>query len=177
MKIYTRTGDSGDTGLFGGKRISKSSARIAAIGAADEANAALGLARSLGLPEELSLLTETLQERLFDLGADLSMPQAAEPRMTAQRVAELESLIDRYEAGLEPLRNFILPGGSPGAAALHVARGACRRAEREIAALHAEEPLRQPLLAFINRLSDLLFILARAANRCEGVADTIWKSR
>jgi cob(I)alamin adenosyltransferase len=177
MKIYTRTGDAGTTGLFGGDRVPKDSPRIQALGALDELMAALGLARSLGLGAELAGQVQDIQDTLFDLGAEIGMPQPGEPRITEAAVRELETAIDRYDADLEPLRNFILPGGAPGAAALHVARAVCRRTERALVTLNAETPVSDTALALINRLADLLFVMARAANRQAGVEDPIWNPR
>jgi cob(I)alamin adenosyltransferase len=177
MKIYTRTGDLGETGLFGGERTSKDSARIRALGEIDEANAALGLAKALGLPEDLSAQVSRLQSRLFDLGADLSASRPTEQRITSESVRELEAAIDRFDAELEPLRNFILPGGSPGAASLHLARAVCRRAERAMTLLRRESDAPDASLAFVNRLSDLLFVMARLANRRAGIDDPLWNAR
>lgn len=177
MKIYTRAGDSGETGLFGGKRTPKDSLRIEALGAVDEVNAALGLAHALGLNGDLPDQVRALQEHLLEAGADIAMTDPSNPRITQEAVEEMEAAIDRYEGELEPLRNFILPGGAPGAGALHLARSVCRRAERTLVALDREEPLPGSLLPFMNRLSDLLFVLARAANARAGVEDPIWKTR
>jgi len=175
MRIYTRRGDAGETGLFGGDRIPKDSTRVQAIGAVDETNAALGLAAALGPDDDIAEMIRTAQRGLFELGADVGVARLAEPRIAARWVAEVEAIIDRLEGEMEPLRNFILPGGSPRAAALHVARGDCRRAERALVALSAVEALPADALAYINRLSDLLFVLARAANHRAGVADPIWR--
>jgi cob(I)alamin adenosyltransferase len=182
-KIYTRTGDEGETSLLGGRRVRKDDVRIEAIGSVDEVNAALGvvrveLARSDVAPESLDQEIGEIQHRLFDLGAELAVPTGSENRMGAigeTNVAQLESLIDRYEAELEPLRAFILPGGTPAASQLHVARCDCRRCERRLVQLAAIEPVRGEVLQYINRLSDLLFVLARAVNRVNRVADVIWE--
>ena len=159
--------------------------RIEAIGSVDEVNAALGvvrveLSRSGVAPENLDQEIGEIQHRLFDLGAELAATSASETRagsLGEAHVAQLESLIDRYEAQLEPLRAFILPGGSPAASQLHVARCDCRRCERRLVQLAAVEPVRGEVLQYINRLSDLLFVLARAVNRANRVPDVIWEQR
>ena len=182
-KIYTRTGDEGETSLLGGRRVRKDNLRIEAIGSVDEVNAALGvvrveLARSDVAPENLDQEIGEIQHRLFDLGAELAVPSGSETRPGAigeANVAQLESLIDRYEAELEPLRAFILPGGTAAASQLHVARCDCRRCERRLVQLAAVEPVRGEVLQYVNRLSDLLFVLARAVNRANRVADVIWE--
>jgi cob(I)alamin adenosyltransferase len=182
-KIYTRTGDEGETSLLGGRRVRKDDLRIEAIGSVDEVNAALGvvrveLARSDVAPENLDQQVGEIQHRLFDLGAELAVPSGNETRPGAlgeANVAQLESLIDRYEAELEPLRAFILPGGTPAASQMHVARCDCRRCERRLVQLAAVEPVRGEVLQYVNRLSDLLFVLARAVNRANRVADVIWE--
>ena len=166
-KIYTRTGDDGTSGLVDGSRRPKHDARFEAIGAVDEANAMLGWA-ALAVDERADLVR--IQNDLFDLGADLATPgEDFAPSETVLRIvpaqaAWLEQRIDALNAGLSPLRSFILPGGSEGAARVHVARGAVRRAERAMTALAAAEPLNPPVLAYVNRLSDYLFVLARALN-------------
>ena len=173
MRIYTKTGDSGATGLLGGSRVPKSGLRIAAIGDVDELNATLGVAASLGASEELS----RLQCWLFDLGAELAAPAGSafdRETIVVSHVGWLESAIDRHMAALPPLRAFVLPGGSPVAAALHLARTVCRRAERTTLALHEAEPVRENARVFLNRLSDYLFAAARIANAAEGVADVEW---
>ena len=182
-KIYTRTGDEGETSLLGGRRVRKDNLRIEAIGSVDEVNAALGvvrveLARSDVAPENLDQEIGEIQHRLFDLGAELAVPSGSETRPGAigeANVAQLESLIDRYEAELEPLRAFILPGGTSAASQLHVARCDCRRCERRLVQLAAVEPVRGEVLQYVNRLSDLLFVLARAVNRANRVADVVWE--
>jgi cob(I)alamin adenosyltransferase len=182
-KIYTRTGDEGETSLLGGRRVRKDDAQIEAIGCVDEVNAALGvvrveLARSGGVVENLDQELGEVQHRLFDLGAELAAISAVEKHagsLGAAHVAGLESLIDRYEAQLEPLRAFILPGGSPASSQLHVARCDCRRCERRLVQLAAIKPVRGEVLQYINRLSDLLFVLARAVNRAHGVPDVVWQ--
>ncbi len=178
MKIYTRTGDSGETSLFGGLRVGKDDPRVAAYGDVDELNAHLGLARAHLDDEAMDAEIVRLQRDLFALGAQLADPSA----QVAERVSKaiirdgdvdrLEQLIDGFEAQLPPLRNFILAGGSPAGAALHVARAVCRRAERSMVAL---DPRVDPvLLKYINRLSDLLFVAARLVNQRSGAADVIW---
>jgi len=180
-RIYTRTGDTGDTGLFGGERVRKDDLRVRAYGAIDEANAAIGTARAAGPGAEIDAVLALLQHHLFDLGAELATPPSAPssatahaPHVTPEWVAALEGDIDRFEGVLPPLRAFILPGGTPAAAALHVARTVVRRAERDIVALAAQAPVNPHLLAFVNRLSDLLFVLARAANHAAKQADVTW---
>ncbi len=193
MKIYTKTGDEGETGLFGGGRVRKDHPRIAAYGTLDEFNAVVGvvraeLARSADLDPAmataLDALLGTVQNHLFDLGAELAAPQsvAKGPSDTKgaqllqqQHVDELERAIDDYQSRLAPLRQFILPGGTAVAAQLHVARCVCRRAEREIVSLAAEHPLRDLPIRYVNRLSDLLFVLARAANHEAGGTDIPWQ--
>ena len=178
MKIYTKTGDSGETGLFGGGRVPKDAPRIASYGEVDELNAALGLARSAGPPPEMDELLALVQNKLFDLGAELATPDPASrgtQLLGEQDIRRLEEAIDQYEARLAPLRQFILPGGSPLASQLHVARCVCRRAERAIVALSHLEPVSSTAIIYINRLSDLLFVLAREANRVAGVDDVPWK--
>ena len=175
MKIYTKTGDGGETGLLGGARIAKNSLRIAAIGEIDELNASLGLAQSLGAPRNAEL--HRLQCWLFDLGSELAAPQGSKfdnAAIGAEAVAWLEGEIDRAMGELPPLKAFILPGGTPAAAALHVARAVCRRAERAILDLHEVEPLRENLRVFVNRLSDYLFAVARSANAVSNVSDVEW---
>jgi cob(I)alamin adenosyltransferase len=179
VKIYTRTGDGGDTGLFDGTRVPKSDPRVAAYGDVDELNAWLGLARADVDDGTLSTMLERIQRDLFALGARLADPakkiaaRVTKAAVTSEDVARLEGWIDEIESELPPLRRFILAGGCRGGAALHVARTVCRRAERAMAALGADafEP---ELLVYMNRLSDLLFVMARAANRRAGAAETEW---
>ncbi len=175
MRIYTRTGDQGDTGLSGGGRVRKSDLRIEALGAMDEANAALGVARVHTAHDAvLDPVFESLQHRLFDLGADLASP-GAQGRITQAHIDSLESAIDALEADLEPLRNFILPGGSAASAALHMARTLVRRAERALTRMEdGGEAFDPAALMLVNRLSDLLFVAARHANRAHG--DVPWKA-
>lgn len=179
MKIYTRTGDAGMTGLYGGGRVYKSDPRIAAFGAIDELNAQLGVCRAIDLPGEVNLLLGRLQHELFSLGAELSSPAASKglDLLDDGEVAALEQAIDHFEAELAPLKTFILPGGCPASAALHVARAACRRAERDVVALNSVSSVRPAVLRYLNRTSDLLFVLARFANHSAGVADVPWRKR
>lgn len=182
-KIYTRTGDTGETALFGSGRVRKDDVRVEAMGTVDELNAALGvvrmeLARSGTAPADLDPLLAQLQHRLFDLGAELATPSPAEGGtnlVNDAHIAALEAAIDRYDAQLEPLREFILPGGVPAAAQLHLARCVCRRAERRLVQMISREPVRGQLLRFLNRLSDLLFVLARVVNRANGAPDVTWQ--
>ncbi len=176
MKIYTKRGDDGETSLFGGERVAKDSARVEALGAVDELNAALGLAHAQGLDPSAGALVREIQSRLFDFGADLAMPGTPQPRITGDAVIALEAAIDTLDAELEPLRRFILPGGAPGAAALHFARSVCRRVERLLVAHQDALQLPPDALPFINRLSDLLFVMARAINARAGVEDPLWQS-
>lgn len=179
MKIYTKTGDGGDTSLFDGTRVRKHDPRVAAYGDVDELQAAIGVSAASGLDGELAGMAVTLQRDLFALGARLADPShTIAPRVTKivvneASVAELEGWIDKLDAELPPLRHFILSGGSAAGASLHLARTVCRRAERAVLALGdgATEPV---VLVYLNRLSDLLFVMARAANRRAGVAETEW---
>jgi cob(I)alamin adenosyltransferase len=177
MKIYTRTGDGGATTLFDGTRIAKSDPRVEAYGEVDEANAAIGLARAEGLPPDIEALLDRVQRELFALGSRLADPaERIADRVTKialgpEDVERLEGFIDKYEEELPPLRRFILPGGTRAAAALHLARTVCRRAERRMVALVAVEI---EYLAYMNRLSDLLFVLTRVVNKRAGVAEVEW---
>ena len=178
MKIYTRTGDTGDTSLFDGTRVRKSDARVDAYGEVDELNAWLGLARASRVDPELDAELVHIQRDLFALGAELADPadkiadRVTKATLGDDDVVRLERLIDRLEAELPPLRRFILAGGSPAGAALHVARTVCRRAERRMVSL--EPPVDAVLLRYVNRLSDLLFVLARVANHRAGVPEIEW---
>jgi cob(I)alamin adenosyltransferase len=178
VKIYTRTGDDGTTGLWGGVRAPKDALRIQAYGTVDECNAALGMARAVGVGSELDQLLERIQNQLFVLGADLATPgeSTSIERVSTDDVAELEASIDELEGQLEVLRQFILPGGTPAAAHLHLARTICRRAERWAVGLAREEAVNGAALIYLNRLSDLLFVAARAANAQAGVPDVPWNS-
>lgn len=178
MKIYTKTGDTGQTGLVGGSRVAKNSTRINAIGDVDELNASIGSCRTLNPPPAMDRTLEWLQSSLFDLGAELaSLPGAkiAFSMLEADAPEKLENDIDRQTENLPLLKNFILPGGSPLAAHLHVARCICRRAERSVLAVHEEQALRSEVLAFLNRLSDWLFVAARSSNKLAGIEDVPWK--
>ena len=173
-KIYTRTGDKGDTGLVGGKRVSKDSARIWAYGTVDELNSALGLARALKPNRKTDAVLARIQNELFDLGAELAAP-AGLPGIQAREITALEKLMDELNATLGPLKEFILPTGSPVAAQLHVARTVCRRAERFCVRLAREERIGELVVPYLNRLSDALFVLARWANYQTGKKETFWK--
>lgn len=179
VKIYTRTGDDGDTGLFDGTRVSKSHPRVAAYGDVDELNAWLGLVRASTDDQDLVEMLDRIQRDLFALGARLADPahriadRVTKAAVTDEDVTRLEGWIDRLESELPPLRRFILPGGSRNAAGLHVARTICRRAERSIVSLGAEA-IEPELLIYLNRLSDLLFVMGRAANRRSGAAEAEW---
>ena len=182
MKIYTRTGDTGTTALFGGDRVGKNHPRIEAYGTVDETNAYLGLARSL-LEDQpgavrLEPLLARLQDDLFILGADLATPsesRAVVPRIDQVHITRLEEAIDAFEADLPPLKHFILPGGTSVAGMLHVARTVCRRAERLTVAASAEEAISLEATIYLNRLSDLLFVLARWVNRQASIEEAAWK--
>jgi cob(I)alamin adenosyltransferase len=176
-RIYTRGGDKGDTSLGDGTRVAKGSLRVAAYGTVDETNGVIGLAR-LHTSGEVDAMLARIQNDLFDLGADLCTPQTGRKAAGALRVVEaqvtrLETEIDRMNEGLEPLKSFILPGGSPAAAHLHLARTVCRRAERLVCDLARTEPVSDVAVKYINRLSDHLFVLARVAND-NGGADVLW---
>ena len=176
MKIYTKTGDAGETGLFGGPRVAKDHARIEAFGTVDELNSHLGVIRTLPATGGFDPLLRRIQCELFDLGAQLATPGAVEERITTSHVAYLEQAIDDHEGMIEPLTCFILPTGTPQAAALHVARTVCRRAERRVVTLASrlETTIPANAIEYLNRLGDLLFVLARVANRRDGVADDPW---
>lgn len=176
MKIYTKTGDAGETGLFGGPRVRKDDARIEAFGTVDELNSELGIVRTHAPAATFDPLLRRIQNELFDLGAQLATPGPAVERITAAHVGALEIEIDRHEEELEPLKNFILPAGTPLAAAIHVARTVCRRAERRVVTLAGQPEATIPANAieYLNRLGDLLFVLARVANRRAGVIDDPW---
>jgi cob(I)alamin adenosyltransferase len=182
LKIYTKTGDDGQTGLFGGTRVSKADPRVEAYGAVDETNAVIGWARASDAGERLDALLAGIQTELFVLGAEFATPPGHRPRLglpliDAAAVQRLEHAIDALELDLEPLRNFVLPGGCRAAAALHLARTCCRRAERALVlALGTVEPSTHALI-YLNRLSDLLFVMARHANHTQGVADVPWQPR
>jgi cob(I)alamin adenosyltransferase len=180
MKIYTKTGDKGETGLFGGDRVSKDSLRITAYGTVDELNAFIGYAiteiKDISVKENLL----TIQNYLFFIGSDLATPETEKnSKLNIQRTPEsfykeLEKLIDHYDSQLEKLENFILPGGSKGAALLHICRTVCRRAEREVVALKKTVTIGNNIIIFLNRLSDLFFVLSRFENKVSNLSDTIW---
>jgi cob(I)alamin adenosyltransferase len=179
VKIYTKTGDGGDTALFDGTRVPKSDPRVSTYGEVDELNAWLGFVRAHGVPDDLASMIERIQRDLFALGARLADPagkiaaRVTKAVIGADDVARLEGWIDALEQELPPLRRFILAGGSPPGAALHVARTVCRRAERAMVGLGAGE-FEPDLLTYVNRLSDLLFVMARAVNRRAGAPEADW---
>jgi len=189
VKIYTRRGDHGETDLFGGGRVSKDTLRVAAYGEVDELNAALGAAVAASAHVDVGEIVRRIQGTLFDIGAYLATPdpdhrrKAGVPCPGDEDVARLEAEIDRFEKELAPLKSFVLPGGTPAAAAFHLARTVCRRAERSLVALDRSESqegasgLDAVVLRYTNRLSDLLFVLARLENRRAGVADIEWVGR
>jgi cob(I)alamin adenosyltransferase len=181
MKIYTKTGDSGETGLFRGPRVSKNDPRVRAYGDVDELNALLGLVITEVEQSEIQSLLSSLQHQLFEVGADLATPpqpsEEAGLRIPATLVEDLEKEIDRYEESLPPLQNFILPGGSRAGALLHLARTICRRAERTVTRLQKGQTINPEVLRYLNRLSDLLFVLARTENQKSGSPEVAWKKR
>ena len=180
MKIYTKTGDKGKTSLFGGERVSKDSERIEAYGCVDELNSQVGVARSLKLSEEVDRILVRIQHELFVLGADLATPQSSSrkkiERINSHHVEQLERDIDRLDSALDPLQQFILPGGSRAAAELHVARTICRRAERRVVRLSKKSGIGTTSVVYINRLSDLLFVAARYVNKRERGEEAKWDS-
>jgi len=181
-KIYTRTGDAGDTALGGGQRVAKDDARIAAYGTVDELSSTLGVALAHGLDGRLASELLRVQNELFHLGAELSVREEDRarrpgPRIEARHVEALERTIDELNETLPPLANFVLPGGSAGAAHLHVARTVCRRAERLLVTLMRAEPIGEHALVYLNRLSDALFVMARWENHRRGAPDVLWDSR
>ncbi len=181
MKIYTKTGDDGTTGLFGGARVEKASMRVEAYGTVDETNAVIGIARATGLEEKTDEILARVQVDLFTLGAELACVPGKEAKLGMKLLdgadaERLEHAIDDAEKELPPLKTFVLPGGSPQAAALHLARTVCRRAERAVLAVADAKP-RGEIVIYLNRLSDLLFVLARRANAHAGVADVPWTPR
>ncbi|MBM3450765.1 MAG: cob(I)yrinic acid a,c-diamide adenosyltransferase [Armatimonadetes bacterium] len=182
MKIYTKTGDRGETALFGGQRVAKDDLRVEAYGSVDELNSVLGAAAVAIGDGGARAMVMWVQHRLFDLGAQLATPAASDPKLTAHvpkttaaAVQRLETWIDDLDGKLLPLRTFILPGGSEAAARLHVARCVCRRAERRVTALARTAPVNEEILRFLNRLSDYLFVLARWVNQEAGVPDPTWE--
>ena len=181
MRIYTKTGDGGDTGLFGGGRVPKDDARVEAYGDVDELNAVLGVARSTNPVSRIDDLLLSIQRDLFSIGALLATPDRgkmenhlAKANLDSHRIAELERAIDECDTELEPLKAFILPGGSAKASALHFARTVCRRAERRAVTLRRETPIPDLVIIYLNRLSDLLFTLARLANKFSDEGEVVW---
>ena len=184
MKIYTKTGDDGSTGLFGGDRISKDHMRIEAYGTVDETNSTLGLVRAhVGNHSEQEFLEGILhkiQSELFVLGADLATPSDAKvnvPRIEKKQIDDIEQLIDQLERELPPLKHFILPGGSIAASFMHLARTTCRRAERQTVRLSHREPINVLTITYLNRLSDLIFVLARWTNHLLGMNEEAWRPK
>jgi cob(I)alamin adenosyltransferase len=181
MKIYTKTGDAGQTALFGGARIPKHHIRIESYGTLDELNSALGMLRSLGSAADLDVQLESIQHQLFVLGSHLAAEPGKEhaylPPIDMEATARLEAQIDGMEEALPPLKNFILPGGHPSAAQAHVCRCICRRAERLVCQLDENESIPEGILPYLNRLSDYFFVLARSLNQRQGIPDVEWRSR
>ncbi|GAB3497241.1 cob(I)yrinic acid a,c-diamide adenosyltransferase [Amycolatopsis cihanbeyliensis] len=182
MKIYTRKGDSGETGIWGGKRLGKDEARMEAIGTVDEVNAAIGVAVAHGVPDGVAELLQTAQNTLFVVGCELMAPErtgsgASVPRLTGNEVPEMEAAIDELDQRLPELRNFILPSGTVAAAQIHLARGVCRRAERSVATVRRAEEVGTEVSAYLNRLADLLFVLARYVNHDAGITEIPWAPR
>lgn len=185
MKVYTRGGDGGETALFGGERVRKDFPRVESYGSVDELNACLGVVRASGIDAQLDAWLATIQSALFDVGGELATPDVEKlaskgqsiPRVSSAEVEELEAWIDTLDQELEPLRNFVLPGGAPAAAQLHLARTVCRRAERRAVSLAAEQEISEVLIRYLNRLSDLLFVMARAVNHRSQVAEPTWVGR
>lgn len=182
MKIYTKTGDKGETGLFGGARVSKASDRVDGYGVVDELNSVIGIVRSHGSDARCDAVLKAVQSELFNLGAELACVPGKEEKLGVPLISEaeitpLEIMIDTLEADLPPLTSFVLPGGSVEASFLHLARTVCRRAERKIVGLSQHEPVRAEVVRYLNRLSDLLFVMARHANHRANVADVPWSAR
>jgi cob(I)alamin adenosyltransferase len=180
-KIYTKKGDAGETSLAGGQRVPKESLRIRAYGTVDELNAQIGVALALGLCGQLTAVLPTVQNELFNLGSDLAFLEEDKqkfelPELGAAHVENLETLIDTLNKDVGPLENFILPGGTAGAAQLHVARTVCRRAERDVIALSRQEPVGEFVIPYLNRLSDALFVMSRYENKQAGQQETLWNS-
>jgi cob(I)alamin adenosyltransferase len=181
-KVYTRTGDDGTTALGGGQRLPTDAARIEAYGEVDELNSLIGAARAHGLSRAVGEPLAQVQNDLLHLGSDLCVLEEDKqampvPEIEARHVAALEAWIDGLTAGLPPLENFVLPGGTPGAGWLHLARTVCRRAERRLVTLARSEPVGEFAVRYLNRLSDLLFVMARSENRARGEGDVLWDSR
>ena len=180
MRIYTKTGDKGKTGLLSGDRVAKDNIRIQAYGTVDECNAVLGIVRTYDIGEELDSMLEYIQNRMFVVGSDLATP--GDKKITIERIdrdatGQLEEWIDRMENSLTPLKQFILPGGTRGASFLHLARTVCRRAERMVVGLARQEQINPFNLQYLNRLSDLLFVMGRFENRQKGIDEPLWNSR
>src|SRR5512139_3147491 len=180
--LYTRKGDEGETSLGGGQRVPKDSARVAAYGTVDELNSAIGVALAHGLSPRLAEALPVIQNELFHLGSDLAFREEDKqayqlPQIEERHVQKLEELIDELNEAVGPLQNFILPGGSIGAAQLHVARTICRRTERDVLTLARTEPIGAWVMPYLNRLSDLLFVMARYENRQRGFVEPLWNSR
>ena len=183
MKIYTRTGDDGSTGLFGGPRVAKDDGRIEAYGTVDELNAAIGVARSSGVGAEIDSQLEQIQSELFSIGAELATPDPEQHEMRIigdKHVQRLEQWIDQHQQGLPELKHFILPVGNLGTTTTHLARSICRRAERRVISLageleHSDSPISNDLVVYLNRLSDLMFVLARKINHAAGDGETVWQ--
>ncbi|TMQ84009.1 cob(I)yrinic acid a,c-diamide adenosyltransferase [Actinomadura soli] len=179
MKIYTRKGDGGQTGIWGGRRLDKDHGRMEAIGAVDECNAAIGVAAAASLPDKAARVLAEVQDCLFVVGCELMAPDrtgggGSVPRLAGEEVTRLESAIDALEAELPELTSFIHPTGTPEAATLHLARAICRRAERRVTTLRRAEAVSDHVAVYLNRLADLLFVLARYANSTAGVTDRKW---
>ena len=174
-KIYTRTGDDGTTGLGDGTRVAKDSARVASYGTVDELNSVIGVVLAQEIPDSVRETLVQVQHDLFDLGGELSIPGYT--AMTDEHVARVEDAVEQFNESLPPLKEFILPGGSRAAALAHVGRTVCRRAERAVVALAAAEPVSDPARRYLNRLSDLLFVLARTLNRAAGGSDVLWQRK
>jgi cob(I)alamin adenosyltransferase len=171
-KIYTRTGDDGTTGLGNGKRVRKDDLRVEAYGTVDELNSALGVVQAFGLADDTAQLLAEIQQKLFDLGGELCIPETI--TLTASDVDQLERALDRLNATLPPLKDFILPGGNQAAASCHMARTVCRRAERRVISLAEQSSVNAYSVSYLNRLSDLLFVLARSLNVSSGDAEVLW---
>ncbi|QQS36923.1 MAG: cob(I)yrinic acid a,c-diamide adenosyltransferase [Ignavibacteriales bacterium] len=183
MKIYTKTGDNGETGLFGGERVSKNSSRIEAYGTVDELNSFIGLAIIECNSAEVKILLQKIQNKLFVLGSDLATPDTEKnkklniTRVTPEFAAEIENAIDYYTAQLDELKNFILPGGSKGSSLLQVCRTICRRAERKVVAINDGVKISSEVIIYLNRLSDLFFVLSRFENKVSNIPDVIWNPK
>jgi len=179
-RLYTRAGDKGTTRLGAGTEVAKDSARVEAYGTVDELNACIGMALSSGLCERLTNELTAIQNQLFDLGGDLATPASEEPEFEVPRIEQrhigaLERLIDELTDAVGPLENFVLPGGAPGAAALHIARTVCRRAERRTITLAREEDIGEHIVPYLNRLSDALFVMSRYENQQSGAVEPLWQ--